>query len=422
MAVDLSRLPEEVPVPEARPSLLVWSMVFIVLVLSGSASALWLWPRQATSPTAWFWISVVLLPLCLAGALVLRHFARIEGQKNQALAMNTAVRAFRNAVFKVASTPLAVLSSAYIVDVDEADNALHVIRQPAVKRTRQSLHSRERIQARVLDPLAAALTVDDRARQKATLSWVLKSLLASVADKLKTIPPSIPVTIQLDIRSVLDQSDLQEVWRQLPSSVRSPRFVGDPVFAPTGGLWLVDAWLDRAASDVRDVVSMLVSVCLSEVREADPQPGSCEAASILLACPEDLALRLGLSIDGWLHRPQQCNGMSMELALGYALKWGRVEAQAIGGVISAGLQQETASQLSIGLHKAGRSERNAASADVVLDTMVGDAGLAAPWLAGTLALAEAKQSGRPCIVATQDEQRTLLAVLAPFAHEQQEGR
>lgn len=416
MAVDFSQLPEDVPVPETGPSPLLWSLAFLVLAAAGVAFALWCWPRDAKTQTAWFWVSVAVLPVCLSGALVLRPFSVFHQRRNQALAGNAAAKGFRDAVFDVASVPLAVLASAYLLHAEAAGNAFDAIKRRAGSQpTRQSRNLREMIVASLIEPQEAALAFDDRERQKAVLSWILKAFLAKIAEALNGIPARVPVTVRLEVQSVLERAAVLEAWERLPASVRPARLAGQAVCDPSGGISLVDTMLDCRTPALRDAVTLLISVNLSEVRDADPESGSCEAAAMLLLCPAALAREMELSVAGWFHRPQASSNAPAEGALPYALRWGRVEADAIGGTISAGLDEAAASRLRIGLRKAGRSGDGAAPTDFALDTLVGNAGPAAPWLAAALAFEQAAQSGAPYIVGTQKDECVLLAVLAPVA-------
>ncbi|MCA3194393.1 MULTISPECIES: hypothetical protein [unclassified Cupriavidus] len=422
MPVDFSRLPEEVPVATKGPSAIVWSSVFILLTLAGTALALLCWPRETGSGAPWFWITVTVFPVCLSGALALRPFSYFHRRRNEALALNTAVKAYRNAVFDVASVPLAVLACAYLLDAKDSGNTFDAIRRRADSPpTRQSRDSQEMIVASLLEPKEAALAFDDSERQEAVLSWILESLLARIADALKGIPPQLAVAVRLEIQSMLEREVVLDAWRQLPVSVRPACLAHEPVCDPSGGLRLVDTMLDAGTPAISDAVTLIISANLSQVRDADPESGSCEAACVLLVCPAALAREMQLSVAGWLHRPQASDSAPAEGALHFALRWGRVEASATAGVVSAGLDEETASQLRIGLRKAGRSGDLTASKDFALDTLVGNTGPTAPWLAVTLALQQAVQSGAPYIVSTQDDDHVLLAVVAPVAQRARQG-
>src|SRR5438445_4046316 len=122
MAVDFSLLPAEVPSPEKGPSPFVWSIAFVVLTLAGIAFALWSWPRNAKTQTLWFWFCIVVIPVCLAGALVLRRFSHFYKCRNRALSGNRLGKAYVDMVFDVASVPLAVLAAGYRVHTDEKEN------------------------------------------------------------------------------------------------------------------------------------------------------------------------------------------------------------------------------------------------------------------------------------------------------------
>lgn len=94
MAVDFSLLPQQSPVPDDAPSPFVWSIIFVVLTLSGVAFVLWSWPPHEKTQTAWFWVCTGVLPTCMAGALVLRRFSRFHQRRNRVLSENAMSKAY----------------------------------------------------------------------------------------------------------------------------------------------------------------------------------------------------------------------------------------------------------------------------------------------------------------------------------------
>ncbi|MBV8273421.1 MAG: hypothetical protein JO067_14230 [Cupriavidus sp.] len=423
MAVDFSRLPKEIPVPEKGPKPLAWSLIFITLAVLGIVISLWSWPRDSETRTAWFWVCVVVFPVCLSAVIVLRRFSHFHKRRNEALAFNAAIKGYHTAVFDAASIPLAVLASAYLLDADETGNSFDAIRKRGDSPpTYQSRGSREMIVASHIEPDAAALSFDDQARQRAVLSWVLQSFLARIHQPLAAVPEQVPVVVRLEVESALDRSAVLEAWEELPASARPARLTDQPLCEPSGGIDLVDTILDCRVPAVRDVVTVLISVKLNNAREADPDPGSWEAACMMVFCPAHLAREYQLPVAGWFHRPQAESGAPPdEGALHHALRWGRTDANSVGGVISAGLKGEAASRLRTGLRKAGRTGEAEVSPGFTLDALADMPGPVAPWLASALALEQATLSGSPYIVGTQNNESVLLAVLAPVGHEAQRG-
>ncbi|GAB3626076.1 hypothetical protein PTE30175_00927 [Pandoraea terrae] len=423
MAVDFSLLPAETPVSHKGPSPFVWSIVFVVLTLAGIAFALWTWPRNAKTQTSWFWFTVVVIPVCLSGALVLRRFSHFYKWRSRAQSDNRLRKVYIDMVFDVASVPLAVLSAQYRLHVDEKENTFDaIVARSASLPTRPAKASREMIVASCLEPASAALMFNDKERQGAVLKWILRSFAPQIADVLDSVPMRIPIRVHLDITGFdLSSETILAVWDGLPESVRPSRLSEKPVIEPNGGLWLVDTMLDRTDPALRDVVTLLISANLSHLYTKDPEPGSAEAACMFMLCPAELAHKEKLSVAGWLHRPQSNTSNPPEGAMHYALKWGRTTGGAVGGTIQTGFDEGNAAQMQIALTAAGRSAAGSASSDFALETLVGQTGPTAPWLASALALDRAIASNAPYIVGVQDEAQVLLAVLAPAEqHTQQD--
>ncbi|MEZ0606511.1 hypothetical protein ACAX43_30945 [Paraburkholderia sp. IW21] len=422
MAVDFSLLPPECPVPDKAPSPFLWSIVFVVLTLGGMAFALGSWPRNAKTQTPWFWFCAVVIPLCLSGTIVLTRFSLFYKRHNRALSDNRSRKAYADMVFDAASVPLAVLACGYRLHAEEKHNAFDaIVARSASPPTRPAIASQEMIVATCLEPAAAALTFDDVERHSVVLEWVLRSFAPAIAEVLARVPERIPVMVHLDVTSaVLSRDAILAIWAGLPASVRPPRLREQPSIEPSGGLWLVDTMLDRASPVLRDVVTLLISANLNPLRSADPEPGSAEAACMLLLSPAALAREEQFPVSGWIHRPQADMPAPQEGALHYALKWGGTTGAALGGTIQTGFDERAAARLRIALRAAGRPGEGASPFEFALDTLAGNTGPTAPWLAAVLALDRAGACGAPYIVGVQQEERVMLAVLAPAEHHTQQ--
>lgn len=271
--------------------------------------------------------------------------------------------------------------------------------------------------ASCLEPAAAELAFDDQERQRAVLEWILRSFLPSIVEVLGSVPERIPVEVYLDVSSsVLPREAILRVWEGLPASVRPSRLNVHPMIEPTRGLWLVDTMLDRTIPELRNVVTVLISANLSPLRVADPEPGSAEAAAMMLLCPATLAREEHLPVAGWFHRPQADASAPPGTVVHYALKWGNTASDAVGGTIQAGFDERTAVQLRVALGEADRPGDERSLPILGLDTIFGNVGATAPWLAAALALDRAIASKAPYIVDVKSEEQTLLAVLAPPGH------
>jgi hypothetical protein len=415
MAVDFSLLPRQSPVPDDAPSPFVWSIVFVLLTLSGIAFVLWSWPPREKTQTVWFWICTGVLPPCIAGALVLRRFARFHQRRNRVLSENALGKAYINMVFDVASEPLAVLATAFRVHAVDPENTFEALVARGVSPpTRPAKESRGMIVASCLEPPTAALAFDDVERQAVILEWLLRLFVPVITDALLAVPVRIPVAVHLDINStVLSREAIQAIWDNLPAEVRRARLSGAPTIAPSDGLWMVDTMLDCTDPIERDVVTVLISANLNVTCADDPPAGGAEAACMMLLCPAVLARKEALRVGGWIHRPQKETAAPSGTAVHYALKWGRIERAAIGGTIQTGFDENTTGRIRVALGVEGRASVGSSRSDFALDTLAGNTGTTAYWLTAVLALHLAKNCAAPYLAGVQSDGRVLLAVVTP---------
>jgi hypothetical protein len=415
MAVDFSLLPPQVPVPDDAPSPFVWSIVFVALTLGGVAFVLWSWPPHEKTQTAWFWICSAVLPPCVAGALVLRRFARFHQHRNRLQAENALSKTYADMVFNVASEPLAVLASAFRVHAADKENTFEaLVARSSSPPTRPAKESREMILASCLEPAAAALAFDDAERQAAVLKWLLGLFVPIIADTLRAVPSRIPLAVHLNIGgTVLLHEAIEAVWNELPAAVRPAHLDGPPTIGPTLGLWMIDTLLDRTDPLQRDVVTVLISANLNAIWADDPPSGSAEAACMMLMCPAALARTEKLQVGGWIHRPQKESASPSGAVVRYALRWGRVTGALLGGTVQTGFDENMVGRVRVALVAEGRTGSGSSSADVALDTLVGNTATTAQWLAATLALNRANTHAAPFLAGAQSEGDVLLAVVAP---------
>lgn len=399
MAIDFSLLPKEAPLSLTPPSRIVWSLVFVVLAVTGAGLVLRSWPRAEGAQTVWFWFCVGVLPICLSGALVLRRFSAFHGERNRRIVENRVARRYIDAVFEAASVPLAVLAMQYRLSADDDENTFDALVARAGKPpTCVAKQSGEVIAASWLQPTAAILTFDDEERQRAVLEWLLRAVVPAACKALSAVPARIPVTVCLDIHTVLSHDAVLSAWEGMQAEISDARLHREPLMEPVNGVWLIDTMLDEQISAPQDIVTLLISANLETRFSADPASGSAEAACMLLLCPARLAHREKLSAAGWIHRPQgEVNGTPGS-AVHYALKWGGIQAETLGGTMRTGIAPDAATGLRIALHKERAHTNGNAPVDYDADLLVGNTSQAAPWLAAVLALERAHAAGAPFLV------------------------
>jgi hypothetical protein len=417
MAVDFSRLPAEVPVPDKGPSPLVWCLVFLVLALGGSLLVLGTWPSHTPTQTLWFWFCVAVIPVCLSGALALRPFAYFHKQQLQARTHNQLVKVHNDLLFERASVPLAVLASDYRVHTDPEHNTFEAITERSASLpTRATQDGRSSVVASYLEPDTALLAFDDETRQRAVLGWVLQEIGPVVATALQDLPEHVPVVAWLEVAaSALNAEAVGSAWRALPESAWTSRLRSlTPVIQPTGGLCLADTMLDRADAKQRDVVTLLINVTLNGLHTDGPEPDSAEAASVLVLTSSELAHRLSLPAIGWFSRPQSDAPPPPGGAALRAIQWGRSTTDAVAGTLMQGAKDtDIAAVRTVLSASAAEGEPRNDKKDWLLDTLISNTGQTAPWLAAALALDRAAVAQAPLLVGSRTAQQMLFAVVTP---------
>ncbi len=418
MAVDFSRLPAEVPVPDQGPSPLVWTLVFLVLGLAGGMLALLTWPRNTPTQTPWFWFCVTVMPICLSGALTLRPFSHFRKQQLRAQTHNRLTKVHNDVLFERASVPLAVLASGYRVHAKPDQNTFEaIVKRSASLPTRPTLDGLDSAVASYLEPDAALLTFDDEARQRAVLDWVLQDVAPHVVVALQGLPERVPITVWLDVSgSALNTDAIRAVWKALPESVCPARLrAAEPVIEPTEGLMLADSMLDRVNAEQRDVVTVLISVTLNRLHAEGPEPDSAEAACFFVLCPSELAQRLKAPVTGWLNRPQSDTPPPPDGPLPWAIRWGCTNVEAVAGAFLQGVEDAdvAAMRMALRAEEGEEGEESGGTQDWMLDTLLGNTGQTAPWLAAALALDRAVAGAAPYVVGARSAQQMLFAVVSP---------
>lgn len=167
----------------------------------------------------------------------------------------------------------------------------------------------------------------------------------------------------------------------------------------------LDAWLDDTDHCRRNRVELFINVQFRD----DPPDNSAEAATALLIAWPEIAARLALPIQAWLHRPVRACTEQAGIALQAALQWGCIETAANAQVWTSGLATDGRTACTRAL---SQSCANAQTTTADIDAALGHAGHAAGWLACALAAEHAKATGEPQLIATQEPAGVVYAVAA----------
>lgn len=382
MAVDFALLPAEAPFDESPPSKLMWGIVFVVMTALGAGAVLLFWPKGIPTNTWQFWATLVVFPIGMPGFLVLRRFSSFEGRKLDVELRNEATRALNERVFSAASIPLAVLGAAYRYSADAKENAIQTVQQGgAMLKTQVPIAlAAEPVRARWL--VAPKMrtkpgdTNDDLIRQRHVTTWLFDEILVELLPSLQAFPPSVPLVAQLLIANghphEQNKQLLEERWR---AKQGRPLTVA-PHAEPTADLDALDTWMDEVLGGTGTHATLVIAMQLHPLLASVPPADATEAGVAILLMPDTLASQHRVSRIANLHRPVRSPVAQPAEALSTALRWAGVSAAQIKAGWQTGLDAKQIGALREPAVKLGLTLQ---ATDV--DRTIGNAGIAAPWLA-----------------------------------------
>ncbi|SAL33065.1 hypothetical protein [Caballeronia humi] len=379
MPVDFDLLPPAQSLP-SPPSRLVWTTVFFVVALIGVFAVLLLWPKEEPVQTPWFWTCVSVYPAGVATFVVLRRYSVYEGGRLDAIAWNNARERYMNEIFDKASRPLSILASGYRFSSDPVENAIDGVLSGFLKLAQQIAPAPDTppVKARWFASPdrdeKKAKHVSDSDRQRDVLKWLFGELLDDVAATVRDLPDGTRLSVQLVFAGSAIPDNARKTWETTWANRKLPRAGTTSQIEPCD-LMSLDTWLDRINDRCDTEVRLLVFVQLQQVIERSPPPGSAEAAVAILLAPPSMIEQLKWASVAEIHRPMTSENTSVDEALAYAWKWGKVAPSDVGRIWQSGLDVSAAGDATQSWVKAG-----VGATAIDLDHIVGHAGVAAPWL------------------------------------------
>lgn len=419
MPVDLSKLPPE-ETPDAKPPrLVVWLLLAVVVIVGGAALVLWLWPKGRSTHVWQFWGWVAVVPSLAYALMLVARWHLYE----QALAQVEAYNRQRNGVAdhntEFAQRPLALLSSAYVTAMGEHQVGQRIrqgesllryqpvrgigasVSHTAIISQRRAEREAEKCRTR---RDAFPLTDDDLLELFGKLIKRMQPTLAALRSQL-VLPVQLVVTGSEYLLDITKQ--WETAWRAFGLGEFVLRSQSDE-----RGLMVLDAWLDETDPVGRDRVELYVNVQLRD----DPPDNGAEAATAILVAWPDMANRLGLPVQAWLHRPVRSSTEHSDAALDTALTWGSVTTTGDTCAWSSGLAASGRECLAKAFRQsspelAGSGDDPNVVVTANIDTSLGDAGQAAGWLACALAAESFAATEQPQLIATQEPSGVVYAIM-----------
>lgn len=385
MAVDFTLLPEETPAYNRAPSRRSVIVVFLVMVLAGATALLVLWPAQQSTQTWKFWVSLALFPIGIPAVLVMRWQSLHAGRRLDTEVHNDLVRQYRERVNGVAARPLALLGAAYRFSSDPEENAVESLRTGRIRLvTRQPVASAgDPVKARWLSlPDVESVPGDQAAdcgRQQALTRWLYEALIDEMTEHIRLIPAKVDLVVHLCAARELGHQACADLWTTCwqQRRLRAMRCAAEDASCDLATL---DGWLDQIAGGNAREARLIVATRLHLLLSESPPPGSAEAGAAVLLMPVELAQNHQLRYNATVHRPVRSLPAAAKDNLSHALRWGGVAPADVSQAWQTGMN---AAQT--GVFRVAASQLDLPLLPADLDTTVGHAGSAAPWLAIALA-------------------------------------
>ncbi|MCO5397762.1 hypothetical protein [Ralstonia soli] len=382
MAVDFSLLPPEETFDDPPPNKVLWSIVFVVLAALCVGAVLLLWPKGMPAHTLKFWATLLAFPIGVSSLVVLHRYRAHEARKLDVETRNHAARQFTECVFNAASIPLAVAGAAYRYSADEKENALATIREGSARLKTQVPY------ALAAEPVKARWLVapemrkeygdlgDDLKRRQHVTQWLFDELLGELSPHIEALPAKVPLTVQLLVANghpyEQNKQLLEERW--CAKLHRAHDVAPEP--STPADLTVLDQWMDRAIEGESQHATLYLAIQLHPLLHAAPPENAAEVGVALLLMPDAQATQHNVARVANLHRPVRGTFGQPSTALSTGLRWGGAQADQIQGGWQAGIDVSQAGMLREPAIKLGLT---AHATD--LDQTVGQAGIAAPWLA-----------------------------------------
>jgi hypothetical protein len=391
MPVELPQLDPPGAAPRS-PHAIVWTVLFVVVMVAGVSVALLTWPKDEAPDTAWFWVRLLAFPAltwCVMFGLR-RHYYDEQMQRRQA--ERDARAEDREKALRFAREPLAVLGYTYLTALGSTDAAVKLEGGEQELCAQTSGGGIDAIRHTVLK-LNASKEMHGRYRA------CFNALLEQISDAVMTVPAKVPLSIRLLAPIDVDKDDLLKTWESCWSA-KHLRSAKTKLLSVDQGVMALDEWLDIRSGPALERAILFISAQLYD----NPPQSSAEAAVGVLLAWAPLAERHGLTIGALLHRPVDAGGPGLDTALSKVLLWGETTAAEIRDLWQAGLagQDKRALLQAASNTKLGVSQTAGLSGVHDVDLAIGHPGVCAGWLGIALGIERAAQTGAPQLMAWHD--------------------
>jgi hypothetical protein len=224
----------------------------------------------------------------------------------------------------------------------------------------------------------------ERNRQREIIDWILIRLVAQLALRLRKLPLSASLHVQLSLGSYIDaklaghrlEDMLADLHLNMPVTVVA---TNEKV-----SLFQVDSWLDESNDTT---LHLIISIQLRNAISNQLEKGDAEAGVALLMGHPSFAAVLADQTTVSIHRPAQGQREKLDDTLLRAMRWGRSTVADLDTVWTCHMSPNSYSAI----RASNYFKPNTVSCD--LNMTIGDCGFASPWLTLALAARQAITSG-----------------------------
>ena len=385
MPVELERIPAQEKLPP-RPRFKRWLLLGIVMLLAGGAATFLLWKGERSGGA--FWGLATGLPVVLWGLLVVgRYFgyALLRGRCDE---KNTTTAARYRADVARGQRFAWLIGEVLINGLGSASTMTHeaVLAKKPLMMPCEPVNGGDPVRHRAL---AVAGEMADRE------AHYFQEVIAHVQNLVSLLPSTLTCYLAVDTG---------EQFSTLPSLLQ--KSVSHPLvrIRDLTGLEILDYWLDCHYD--RAAALLVVSAQLYE----HPPEDSGEAISMLLLA--NCRLRDIPDVSVRVHRPQICRDGNIDRAFERVMMWSGLEKTVLKQAWTSGGQMASGDIFS----KAREAHAPELKADKIthIDTVVGFAGVAAPWQALQLAARQCLSDSEAQLIVTElSEDNRQLCIVTP---------
>ncbi|MBY4887908.1 hypothetical protein K5Y32_08165 [Pantoea sp. DY-15] len=393
MPVNLNEIPDVIENPDP-PHKLRWIIFIVVVCCLGALITLYLWPKNASTKSIWFWFCAIILPLITGLVCLVARLRHYENRCEQAAYWNhlheqereRQIRRGRQALFIIGAayhTPLGCnkLSQALL----KGHSQLRSEYYPAL------LNSFMTAQLPVAQVKASQNTYETK------LDRALNSLLPIIADEIRQLPRVLPA-IRIRHDGTLSDALILDAWRRHSSSVLTTSEIS--VHSEDDGLMWLDTWLDNP----KDVVILSVEINLFST----PRNKQAESVSAIFISDEKWVAENDVEPIACVHRPVV--GSDAFQTINDAMRWGSVAAGEALTLWRTQVEMEALSPLLVALEQG--EYLSGIQNEHVLDDSFGHPAAAVGNIALICAAENASSSGLPQVILTGDKSTHMSVVRA----------